>query len=237
MVDIERVKSDYDELIKRIPNMDPKKVQSVNELIRESEIRNIKYINFENMVGLDSKGNIIESRYNEKKQQAELYTPENYKSSVTNINNNNQVDQAIADVDNGIENKEETNIDENQVEVNPTDFEQQEVLVSAEEINLDSEMKTCNIQGTEKDVFDNIKKYAADMALLDKDFEQGTITKEEFDFYEMMCDKYKKQLTMKKARVKTLEYNPSSDTRGIVSITIVSLLVMGLGFLMAFLIA
>ena len=237
MIDIERVKVEYNDLIKRIKDMDPKKVQSVNELIRESERRKIKYINFENMVGLDEKGNIIESRYNEKKGQAELYSPDNYKNNVSTVNNNAQVDQAISDVENNETNIEDNATAVNQVDVNPTDFEQKEELVSAEEINLESEMKICNIQGTSKEVFDKIKKYSSDMSLLDRDLEQEKITKEEFDFYEMMCGKYTKQLYMNKARVKALEYNPSSDTRGIVSITIVSLLVMGLGFLMAILIS
>ena len=178
MIDIERVKVEYNDLIKRIKDMDPKKVQSVNELIRESERRKIKYINFENMVGLDEKGNIIESRYNEKKGQAELYSPDNYKNNVSTVNNNAQVDQAISDVENNETNIEDNATDVNQVDVNPTDFEQKEELVSAEEINLESEMKTCNIKGTSKEVFDKIKKYSSDMSLLDRDLEQENITKE-----------------------------------------------------------
>ena len=76
MIDINRAKNEYFELINRIKDNDPTKIQAINELIKESDKRNIKYINFENMIALDNNGNIIESFYNIKDDKFELETPE-----------------------------------------------------------------------------------------------------------------------------------------------------------------
>lgn len=216
MIDIERAKNEYNELIKRIPNQDPKKVSSVLKIIAEASKRNIKYINFENMLALDEKGNIIESYYNEKTNQVVLESPEDYKASVEYVDNKQNVDN-VEEIEQG--NEIENNVQN--VEITPTDFEQSEEIVSAEEINLENEIKICNINGSQKEVFDNIKKYAANMALLDADFNQQKITEEEFNFYESMSSKYIEKMKMKKTKVKTLEYNPNNES-GSVALMVVA---------------
>ena len=239
MIDIERFKAEYDELIKRVPNADPKKIQSINELIREADKKNIKYINIENMVALDSKNNIIESHYNEKKGEVELSTPESYKPSVEKVNNEAQVDQAISNVENGEANPENNNVENNpsQVDVAPTEFEKKEEEVSAQEIDLDNEIERCKINGDKTEIFKNIVRYSANMEELDKDYSKGKISEDEKEFYELMCKKYQEALKKKKTMTKALTYNPAADSRGIISITLASLFVMGLGFLMALLIS
>ena len=216
MIDIERAKNEYNELIKRIPNQDPKKVSSVLKIISEASKRNIKYINFENMLALDEKGNIIESYYNEKTNQVVLESPEDYKASVEYVDNKQNVDN-VEEIEQG--NEIENNVQN--VEITPTDFEQSEEIVSAEEINLENEIKICNINGSQKEVFDNIKKYAANMALLDADFNQQKITEEEFNFYESMSSKYIEKMKMKKTKVKTLEYNSNNES-GSVALMVVA---------------
>lgn len=222
MIDINRVKTEYSELIKRIKDSDPKKVEKVNELVREAEKKNIKFINIENMVALDNKGNIIQAHYNEKKGQAELNSPDNYKGSVDTVRNDESVDQATSD----------DNEQDKQVDVEPTSFEEKEEIVNGEDINLSDEMVRCNITGDKEEVFNNIKRYSENMTLLDEDLEKHQITEEEFAFYEMMCEKYKKKVEQKNVRVKTLEYDPDLDSKGIISITLASIIVMLLAVFM-----
>ena len=222
MVDIERAKNEYQDLIKRIPNQDPKKVSSVLKIIAEADKKNIKYINFENMVALDEKGNIIEAYYNENKKEAILESPEDYKASVDYVDNKQNVDDTLKELEQGNEQQVEEQQDLEQVEITPTDFEQEEEIVTAEELDLENEMKICSINKDKDEVYKKIQDYAANMATLDQDLEKERISKEEYEFYELLSTRYIEKMKLKKVKSKTLEYNPNSNESGSVALMVVA---------------
>ena len=102
-------------------------------------------------------------------------------------------------------------LDPNQVEVDPIDFELKEQVVTPEELDLENEMKVCSINKDKDELYKRIQEYAKNMAQLDDDFEKQRISKEEFDFYELMSKRYIEKLQLKKVRVKTLEYDPNKE--------------------------
>ena len=72
-------------------------------------------------------------------------------------------------------------------------------------------MKVCSINKDKDELYKRIQEYAKNMAQLDDDFEKQRISKEEFDFYELMSKRYIEKLQLKKVRVKTLEYDPNKE--------------------------
>ncbi len=129
MIDIERAKSEYFDLINRIDNQDPTKIQCVNELIKNAESRRIKWINFEKMVALDEDGNIIESFYNEKDNKFEIETPEKIEASTNIVDNKEKVEESI--YNNDVPNNDINGNEEQDVSVEPTDYEESEKIEDA----------------------------------------------------------------------------------------------------------
>ena len=226
MIDIERLKKEYNDLIKRVD--DPIKRQNIKKLVDEADQRNIKYINLDNMVALDEDNNIVESYYDEKNNKSVIESPVSYKNSVDNVDNKDNVENEV--YDENPSNNMDNSISET-VDITPSDFEQQEEIVSAEELDLDREMKLCDIYTSKEEVIGNIKKYYSNMALLDKDLTDGKLSQEEFEFYEMMSKKYKNALEKKKTRTLTLQNNELGNT-GFVNLIFVSILLLFLAFIL-----
>ena len=231
MIDIERLKSEYDELIKRVD--DPVKKQNIKKIIDESEIRNIKYVNLENMVGLDEDNNIVESYYDDKNNKSIIESPVNYKPTVEYVDNKENVENEVFNEEPADEYGSQTTgeiSDDESINITPTDFEKEEMVVSAEEINLDSEMTTCHIAGDRIEIMNNIKSYTADMSKLDSDYNNGKLSQDEFDFYELMTTKYANVLKNKMTRVLKLQNNNMGNS-GFVNLIFVSILLMFLAFI------
>lgn len=217
MIDINRAKNEYQDLVVRIKDQDPTKVQSINELLKEAEKRNIKFINFENMVALDEKGNIIESFYNEKTEQYELETPEKIDSSVDVVENKEEIKQEYQEPDNSTQDEpeEETKEEEN----NPTEFEMEEELKDAEfEKMLTESMEIYHINCDKEQFYNNIVKYSSNMDLLEEDLMKNQITQEEYECYKMCCEKYISIKSKKMENTKTLVLEKGFITSIIISI-------------------
>lgn len=218
MIDINRAKNEYFELMKRVKDNDPTKIQSINEIIKEAEKRNIKFINFENMIALDENGNIIESFYNSKTDKYELETPEKIDTSVNSVDNKSSIDEEVSSIE---ENILEEQTDETP-EIIPTSFEMEEDIKEAEAFdNLEEGINLYHMNCSREQAIENIKRYSENMTLLDDDLSKNQITQEEYEFYESYCQKYINLKEQKLNKVKTLEYNPS---RGIVSVIIISVI-------------
>ena len=230
MIDIERAKSEYFDLINRIDNQDPTKIQCVNELIKNAESRRIKWINFEKMVALDEDGNIIESFYNEKDNKFEIETPEKIDVSVNSIDNKEKVEESI--YNNDIPNNDINENEEQDVSIEPTDYEESEKIEDAELMDmLNESMSIYHINCTKEEFYHNVIKYSNNMDALEDDYNKNNITKEEYDCYMICSQKYIdiKKAKLENKKVKTLEY--SSNNRGIISVFIISILAIILGLI------
>lgn len=220
MIDINKAKSDYSDLVMRIKNQDPKKVQSINELLKAAEKRNIKFINFENMVALDEKGNIIESFYNEKTNQYELETPESINSSVDTVTNEEKIKQDYTQIDNS--NIEENNSESNDIENNPTDFEMEEEIKDAEFLNeLEESINIYHINCTKEEAMKNIIKYSNDLSMLENDYNTNQITQDEYEFYKICTERYDniRKQKLDNGKAKTLTYE-----KGVISAIVISII-------------
>ncbi len=125
-----------------INNMDEKDIICLNELLKNREKLNIKYINLENILALDVDGKIIEGKYNEEKQKAELQSPKGANYNEQEISNENNDVSSNEDNEN-LYNMEDTNI----LEYN--EFEDIPDIINEEEID----------QSMRQKVAANLKKY------------------------------------------------------------------------------
>lgn len=226
MVDINRARSEYFELIKRIKDNDPTKIQAINEILKEADKRNIKFINFENMIALDENGNIIESFYNKKTDQFELETPQKINVSVDTIDNKNETSSYSDYFDEAVDENNEENKD-----VEPTEFEEKEELVSAKAFdNLEEGINLYHINCTKEQAIENIKSYSNDMNMLEEDLTKNIITQEEYEFYKSYCERYININKQELDKTKTLEY--TSNSRGTINMLIISLLAIVIGLIL-----
>lgn len=125
-----------------INNMDEKDIICLNELLKNREKLNIKYINLENILALDVDGKIIEGKYNEEKQKAELQSPKGANYNEQEISNENNDVSSNEDNEN-LYNMEDTNT----LEYN--EFEDIPDIINEEEID----------QSMRQKVAANLKKY------------------------------------------------------------------------------
>ena len=231
MIDINRAKNEYFELINRIKDNDPTKIQAINELIKESDKRHIKYINFENMIALDNNGNIIESFYNIKDDKFELETPEKLNSSVDKIDNEESTEYEQYTETNINQNINEENKDELEKEddkLEPSEFEKKEEIDAAEAFdNLEEGIGIYHINCSKEQAIDNIKKYSEDMNLLEDDLNKNKITQEEYEFYKSYCERYINLKEQRLNKAKTLEYKDN----GFISMLIISIITIIIGII------
>ena len=219
MIDINRAKNNYFDLVNRIKNQDPTKIQCVNELINEADKRNIKYINFENMVALDEDNNIIESFYNEKTEKVELETPEKISTSVDKVDNEEKIKDEISNIEN---NETDSNEMDNNFDVTPTDFEKEEVFEDAEFIKeLEESINIYHIHCTKEQAMENVVKYSNNMSLLEDDLNKNQITKDEYDFYNICCERY---MNIKKKKLENTKTKKLTLESGVVSALIISII-------------
>lgn len=220
MIDINRVKNEYFDLMNRIKNQDPTKIQCINELINEADKKKIKYINIENMVALDEDNNIIESFYNEKTEKVELETPEKISTSVDKVDNEEKIKDGLSNIDGDETNPDE--MDNSITEVTPSDFETEEKIEDAEFLKeFEDSMNIYHIHCTKEEAMKNVVKYSNNMSLLEDDLNKNQITKDEYDFYSICCERY---MNMKKKKLENAKVKKLTLEKGVVSALVVSII-------------
>lgn len=98
------------------------------------------------------------------------------------------------------------------------------------EIKLKEEMVLCFINKTPSEVMSNIKKYTENLDRLDNDLNSGRISQDEYDFYDMMSDKYANALS--KRMVKRLKAEKNMGNNGFVNLLFISGLVIVLALIL-----
>ena len=213
MVDINRVKSEYHDLIKRKEGNDLTEVQCINELIKLAEKRKIKYINIENNVALDEDNNIIEAFYDKRSNQVIIESPQKFQA------NTNEIENPESDASNPDDIPGDSNIGQ-ETETEQNDFELEEEFKNAEFIEMANESaQIYHINCSRQQFYNNIVKYSKNMNALEEDYAKNNITKEEYECYSICCAKYNaiKQKKMAKTKNLTLE-------RGFIGIIAVAIL-------------
>lgn len=219
MVDIETIKSEYYEQIKRIKDQDPREVQRLNELLKEAEKRRIKFINIENMVALDEDGNVIETHYDKQTDKVMLETPETMTASVDEVSN----EEAVNDFGQSAESEVEFS-------VAPTDYESTDIIRDPEFIAMANESaEIYHMQCSREQLYANIARYSANMDLLEDDLAKNQITQDEYECYSMCCEKYLAIKNNKLAKARSLVYE--NNSLGSANILIISLVVIIIGLI------
>jgi hypothetical protein len=231
MIDIEMFKTNYNDLIKRIPSDEQYKVEMVNKLLNQSESRNIKYINIENMVALDKDGTIIEASLS-RDNEVQVSSASDIKRNVSSMDNNGNVTYTNDATFNSAP------IEATNSEITPTDFEQQEEIVDPEEqekeenfkIIIQEEMDKHNIYGSVDEVFEKVKYYTEDMTKLENDFENKTLNDNQYEFYNALCESYINANTLEKGNSMTLTYtNSDISPNGFIFTIVLAVIAMIIG--------
>lgn len=226
MIDIDRVRVEYNDLINRIPNQDENKVYMMNKLLSESESRNIKYINFENMIGLDKDGNIVETSLN-RENKVEIGGAEDYQRNINTIDNSGNTEYSSGNYNNS---STELSNDDG---INPTPFDEDEEIEFPDDALTDDsdfkkvveeEMGKYNIQGDLDEVYAKVEKYASDMSLLEREYEQELISDDYYAFYKTLADEYISTQSLEKVQAKKLSLKESGYIIAIVA-SIISIIV------------
>lgn len=233
MIDIEKFKANYNELIKRIPADEQYKVAMINQLLNQSTNRNIKYINLENMVALDATGNIIEASL-DSENKARVTGTADIQRNVSSIDNAGNVTYS--------NNATFTSAPTNDVpsEITPNEFEQQEEIVNPDEENkeedfkrvIKEEMEKHNMNGSVDDVYEKVKDYSEDLTKLEADFENKTLSDSQYEFYNELCESYVNTNTLENNNSLSLTYtNPDTKPNGFVLTIILAIVAIAIGLI------
>ena len=233
MIDIEKFKANYNELIKRIPADEQYKVAMINQLLNQSTNSNIKYINLENMVALDATGNIIEASL-DSENKARVTGTADIQRNVSSIDNAGNVTYS--------NNATFTSAPTNDVpsEITPNEFEQQEEIVNPDEENkeedfkrvIKEEMEKHNMNGSVDDVYEKVKEYSEDLTKLEADFENKTLSDSQYEFYNELCENYVNTNTLENNNTLSLTYtNPDTKPNGFVLTIILAIVAIAIGLI------
>lgn len=232
MIDIEKFKANYNELIKRIPADEQYKVAMINQLLNQSANRNIKYINLENMVALDKTGNIIEASL-DSENKARVTGTADIQRNVSSIDNAGNVTYSNNATTINVSNPESS-------EVTPNEFEQQEEIVNPDEENkeedfkrvIKEEMEKHNMNGSVDDVYEKVKEYSEDLTKLEADFENKTLSDSQYEFYNELCESYVNTNTLENNNTLSLTYtNPDTKPNGFVLTIILAIVAIAIGLI------
>ena len=233
MIDIEKFKANYNELIKRIPADEQYKVAMINQLLNQSTNRNIKYINLENMVALDETGNIIEASL-DSENKARVTGTADIQRNVSSIDNAGNVTYS--------NNATFTSAPTNDVpsEITPNEFEQQEEIVNPDEENkeedfkrvIKEEMEKHNMNGSVDDVYEKVKEYSEDLTKLEADFENKSLSDSQYEFYNELCESYVNANTLENTNTLSLTYtNPDAKPNGFALALILAIVAIAIGLI------
>lgn len=235
MIDIEKFKANYNELIKRIPADEQYKVAMINQLLNQSTNRNIKYINLENMVALDASGNIIEASL-DSENKARVTGTADIQRNVSSIDNAGNVTYSNNATYTSVPSNNEPS------EITPTEFEQKEEVVNPNEENkeedfkrvIKEEMEKHNMNGSVDDVYEKVKDYSEDLTKLEADYENKTLNDSQYEFYNELCDSYVNTNTLENKKTMSLTYTPAetqNNQAGFTTVILIALVAIAIGLI------
>ena len=188
-----------------INNMDEEDIICLNELLKNREKLNIKYINLENILALDVDGKIIEGKYSEEKQKAELQSPKGANYNEQEISNENNDVSSNEDNEN-LYNMEDTNT----LEYN--EFEDIPDIINEEEID----------QSMRQKVAENLKKYYKNPdAML-------SLAPLEREYYEKLVGILSEKIELKKENKQVMTLKNPDNKWGFSNIILLSIIAIAL---------
>ena len=196
MIDIDSFRANYNEIIKRIPANEQYKVAMINKLLNQSESREYKYIDLENMTALDNKGNIVEASLN-RENEVQVGMTNSYETTTTI---EEQTEEPKTEI---VETSQNTIIEDAQ------DFRKV----------VEEEMEKHHIQGSLEEEYNKVMQYSNDMTKLEDDYANKLIDDNKYDFYKVCAEAYVNSKTLENVKNKSLVYGPQS---GFVSILIIA---------------
>ncbi len=234
MIDIEKFKNNYNELIKRIPVNEQYKVEMINKLLNQSVSRDIKYINLENMVALDKSGTIIEASLN-RDNEVLVTGAADIQRNVSSMDNAGNVTYSNNAAFNSAP------VDATNREITPTAFEEKEEIVNPEEEQkeddfkavIQEEMDKQSISGSVDEVYEKVKDYTEDMSKLEQDYENKTLDDAHYEFYNVLCENYINNYTLEKDNTMSLTYTAGPNGFVFTIVLAVIAMIIGLVILIA----
>ena len=188
-----------------INNMDEKDIICLNELLKNREKLNIKYINLENILALDKDGKIIEGAYNDEKQKAEVQIPKeaNYRAKeISNENNDISSNGYNGDL----------YVDDNSNINDFNEFEDIPAIISAE--GIDPAMR--------EEVAANLKKYYKNPD------EMLALEPLEREYYEKLVRILAEKIELKKENQKVMTLKNPDNKWGFSNIVLLSIIAIAL---------
>ena len=237
MIDIERFRAEYNEIIKRVPIQEQYKVAMINKLLKQSESRNLKYINLENMVALDKEGNIVEASLT-RENETVVGEAATYDRNVVSLDNAGNAEYKNSAVVTSIPTtvKEDTTYSSGAVVTNlstnangnnitPTDFQTEEDAEFSDDSFTDKqdfkkvvqeEMNKHYIVGSVDDEYNKVMSYSEDGVKLESDHDNNIIDDNHYDFYKTLCEAYRNSKSLERIQARTLKYEMPREAGSII---------------------
>ena len=234
MIEIDRFKENYSELINMIPINEQYKVEMINKLLNQSDSINLKYINLDNMVALDNEGNIVEAYRTNSLNEEEVHVGEtiSYEGNVKSIDNIGNVQY-----NDGI-NYTKIDQDVKKDDITPTKIDTKgEIKIPVSEYTesqdfkhiVKEEMEKHNLSDSVDERYNKVIDYSNDLSKLESDFENKTINENEYDFYKVLCEEYVKTNALEQIQARKLIYENKES--GFVTILLISLVAIAIGLI------
>ena len=237
MIEIEKFKTNYSEVMSRIPANEQYKVAMINKLLNQAEDRGYRYINIENMVALDNKGTIVEASLTQD-NEVQVTEAADYKREVSSLDNQGN---AVYNNNTIITN---TSVETNTEGITPTPFEQKEVLVEPDDNSPEAdfkkivaeEMEKHNIQGSVDVEYNKVKNYSGNPDKLEHDQESGLINDNQYEFYKELSEKYVETNKVEKSNTntRTLTYT-SNEQSGFTTALLIAIVAIAIGLIVVIL--
>lgn len=213
MIDIETFRANYNDLINRVPNQEKDKVFALNKLLNEAESRKIKYINPENLIGLDEYGTIIEASLN-RDNEIEIGTAADitHIDSIDNEGNlfyGSEIEETV---------QKEAEKDNNEVKPTTKDEEEEIEFPDDAVTNYDNfkkivqeEMEKHQIQGDVDTIYKKVEEYASNLNQLEIDYQNKILNENSYEFYKDLSEGYinytnELEKDLSKVKTRTLGY-------------------------------
>jgi len=229
MIDIDSIRSNYNEIIKRIPANEQYKVAMINKLINQSESREYKYINLENMTALDAKGNIVESALN-RNNEVQVGMANGFEATVnenkTDVSNNNE-EQKVDAIQSSVETRNQVS-NTNPIEVGNSFISEEDDFRKV----VKEEMEKHNIQGSLDEEYNKVMTYSNDLSKLESDYANKLIDDNRYDFYKVSVEAYINTKTLKNEKTKSLVYESQSGFASIFIMAYVAIMISVLALLL-----
>jgi hypothetical protein len=230
MIDIDSIRANYNEIIKRIPSNEQYKVTMINKLINQSESREYKYINLENMTALDAKGNIVESALN-RNNEVQVGMVNGYEATVN---------ENVIEIPNNLEEQKVDSVQTTSVEINNSITDTKPIEVGTSIISDDGdfrkvvqeEMEKHNIQGSLETEYSKVMEYSNDLSKLESDYANKLIDDNHYVFYKVLTEAYVNTKKLKNVKSMSLVYGPQSGFASVFILAYVAMMISVLALLL-----